>query len=105
MDFDKIIAQNSEKSAKKIAKMKETQEKLNAYNGVNTRNIQNKANVRSNMTQEQKDAAMKKATEYYNNGNAKPGSLMARASMVKQYNEKNNKDNKSSSKDSSGKEK
>ena len=49
---------------------------------------------------------MKKATEYYNNGNAKPGSLMARANMVKQYNEKNNKDNKSSSsKDSSGKEK
>ena len=33
---------------------------------------------------------MKNSTEYYNN-NAKPGSLAAKANMVKQYNEKNNK--------------
>ena len=38
-----------------------------------------------------KEAAMKKATEYYSKGNAKPGSIAAKANMVKQYNEKNNK--------------
>ena len=42
------------------------------------------------MTQEERDAAMKKATEYYNK-NAKPGSIAAKANMVKQYNERNNK--------------
>lgn len=89
MDFDELIKKNSVKSAKKIEKMREQREKLNEYASVNTRNIQNKANVRSNMTQEEKDAAMKKATDYYNQGNAKPGSLMARANMVKQYNERN----------------
>ena len=98
MDFDKIIQQNSKKSAKKLEKIKERQEKLNAYANMNTRNIQSKTNTNTNTStrpqtsQADKDAAMKKSTEYYNQGNAKPGSLMARANMVKQYNEKNNKD-------------
>lgn len=92
MDFDEIIKQNSAKSAKKLEKMKENQEKLNAYANMNTRNIQNKANAKPSMTDEERERAMKKATEYYNSGNAKPGSLMAKANMVKQYNEKNNKD-------------
>lgn len=34
---------------------------------------------------------VKKSTEYNNKNNAKPGSLAAKANMVKQYNEKNNK--------------
>lgn len=114
MDFDEIIKKNSAKSAKKMEKMKAQQEKLNAYANMNTRNIQtkqptqtkqpaqapvqtkpsiqNKANAKSSMTDEEREAAVKKSTDYYNNGNAKPGSLMARANMVKQYNEKNNKD-------------
>ena len=33
---------------------------------------------------------MKKSTEYYNKG-VKAGSLTAKANMVRQYNEKNNK--------------
>ena len=66
---------------------------------MNTRNIQTKANSNKNTskperTQAEKDEAVKKSTEYYNSGNAKPGSLMSRANMVKQYNEKNNKENK-----------
>lgn len=95
MDFDKIIQQNSKKSAKKLEKLKERQEKLNAYANMNTRNIQSKANTNTvtkpQTSQADKDAAIKKSTEYYNQNNAKPGSLMARANMVKQYNEKNNK--------------
>ena len=45
----------------------------------------------SAMTQEQKEEAMRKATEYYNKNAAKPGSLAAKANMVRDYNEKNNK--------------
>lgn len=94
MDFEEIIKKNSAKSAKKLEKMKENQDKLNAYANMNTRNIQKKANISSGMTEEEKEEAMKKATEYYNSGSAKPGSMMAKANMVKQYNEKNNKDKK-----------
>lgn len=95
MDFDKIIQQNSKKSAEKLEKLKERQEKLNAYANMNTRNIQSKANINTvtkpQTSQADKDVAIKKSTEYYNQSSAKPGSLMARANMVKQYNEKNNK--------------
>ncbi len=87
MDFAKLIEENSAKSAKKMAKMKQRQDIINAYNARNTRNIQV-----NNRTQADRDADVKNATAYYNSANAKPGSLMARANMVKQYNEKNNKD-------------
>ncbi len=91
MDFDELIQKNSAKSSKKIEKMRENREKINAYANMNTRNIQNKANVKPAMTEAEKEAAMKKSTEYYNSSHAKPGSLQAKANMVKQYNEKNSK--------------
>ena len=50
-----------------------------------------KANANtSHLSQEEKDEAVKKSTEYYNKNNVKPGSLASKANMVKQYNEKNN---------------
>jgi len=82
MDFNKIIEQNAEKSAAKIAKMKENQEKLNAYANMNTRNIQSiqqKANV---STSSSSDSTTK---------NAKPGSMLEKANMVSNYNNKNSK--------------
>lgn len=91
MDFNDIIAQNSEKSAKKLEKLKASQERMNAYASMNTKKVQNKANIMSGMSEQEKEEAMKKATEYYNNSEAKPGSMMAKANMVRQYNEKNNK--------------
>lgn len=95
MDFEKLIQQNSKKSAKKIEKLKERQEKYNAYAAMNTRNIQAKPNGTVNnkyqTAQTSKDNSVKKPTEYNNNNkSAKPGSLMSRANMVKEYNEKNN---------------
>lgn len=94
MDFDDIIKKNSVKSAKKMQKMKETQEKMNAYASMNTRNMQNKANIKSSMTETEKEEAMKRATDYSKTGNAKPGSMMAKANKVREYNEKNNNINK-----------
>lgn len=42
----------------------------------------------------ERDAEIKKSTEYYNSSSeAKPGSLAAKANMVKLYNERNNKNN------------
>ncbi len=94
MNMDDIIKKNSEKSAKKLEKMQETQDKLNAYANMNTKNIQRKANINTGLTEEEKKDAMNKATEYYNSKAAKPGSMMAKANMVKDFNERNNKSNK-----------
>ena len=93
MDFDEIIKKNSVKSAKKIQKMKETQEKMNAYASMNTRNIQNKASFSSGMSEQEKEAAYKDAVERQKSG-IKPGSMMEKANMVKAYNERNNNSNK-----------
>ena len=59
---------------------------------MNTKNVSmaSKASVSSNMTQEEKEEAFKKSSEYYSK-NAKPGSMMSKANMVREYNEKNNK--------------
>lgn len=93
MDFDEIIKKNSAKSAKKLERLKKNQELMSTYASMNTRNMQNKANVSSNMTDAEKEEAMKKSTNAYNSANAKPGSMMAKANMVRQYNERNNKGN------------
>ncbi len=96
MDLDEVIKKNVEKREKKLKKYGIDPEKMNQYANMNTRNVSSRANSVNNsstasLSQEEKDAAIKKATEYYNSGNAKPGSIAARANMVKQYNEKNNK--------------
>lgn len=93
ISLEELIEQNKEKSAKKLAKLEANQERMNAYANMKTRNIQNRANTTTNVSEAEKEEAIKKATEYYNSGNIKPGSMMAKANMVRQYNEKNNKDN------------
>ena len=96
MDVDAQIAKNVEKYNEKLKKRGIDPAKLNAAARTNTKNISSKIaykNIESNKpakTEEEKAAAIKESTEYYNK-NAKPGSLAAKANMVKQYNEKNNK--------------
>lgn len=96
MDVDAEIAKNIEKYNEKMKKKGIDPAKLNAAARTNTKNISSKTaykNTASNKpakTEEEKAAAIKESTEYYNK-NAKPGSLAAKANMVKQYNEKNNK--------------
>ena len=96
MDLDEVIKKNVEKRNEKLRKRGIDPEKMNSYATMNTRNISAAANsvknsAKSSMTQEEKEVAIKKATEYYSSGHAKPGSIAAKANMVKQYNEKNNK--------------
>lgn len=90
MDMDEVIKKNIEKRNKKLEKAGIDPQKLNNYASMSTRNVNNiKTNAgKSSMTQEERDEAMKKATEYYNK-NAKPGSIAAKANMVKKYNENN----------------
>lgn len=89
MDFDEIIKKNEKKSAKKMAKLKENQEKMAAYANMNTKNIQNKANPYSYHSGASNSQSSGSSSE--NTSGAKQGSMMAKANMVKNYNEKNNK--------------
>lgn len=89
MDFDEIIKKNEKKSAKKMAKLKENQERMAAYANMNTKNIQNKANPYSYHSGASNSQSSGSSTE--NTSGAKQGSMMAKANMVKNYNEKNNK--------------
>lgn len=88
MDFDAIVEKNKDKAARKMEKSKIQTEKMQQYAIMNTRNIN--AEKISRMSDADKEAAVKKATEYYSR-NAKPGSMAAKANMVREYNQRNNK--------------
>ncbi len=92
MDIDEVIQKNEEKAKKKIAKAKEQAKQMSTYASMNTRNVSmaSRASVNSNMTREEKEEAYKKSADQYGK-NAKPGSMMAKANMVREYNEKKNK--------------
>ena len=94
MDLDDIIKKNEVKAKKKMEKAGVKAEQMAAYASMNTKKV-NTANIsktagNSRMTAEEKAEAVRKSTEYYSK-NAKPGSMMSKANMVKQYNEKKNK--------------
>ena len=98
MDFDKIISDNSEKSKKKLEKMKAQQERMNAYAQMNTKNIQanqpkktmqNKASMGLSVSEKEKNEAMKDAQSSGSTTKSGSGSMFAKAGMVKKYNDKN----------------
>lgn len=85
MDIDAQIEQNVEKYKEKLKKQGIDPAKLQAAAKTSTKNIA--PAKRPERTDEEKAEDVRKSTEYYNK-NAKPGSLAAKANMVKQYNEK-----------------
>lgn len=86
VDFDEVIKKNSAKSTKKLEKMKEMQEKMNTYAAMSTKNIQSRAKVPSSVTADDADQLNDSGT----GRNAKPGSMMAKANLVREYNQRNN---------------
>ncbi len=85
LNLDEMIAKNVEKRRKKLEKM-----------GIDENQIRNAARMRtkssvqlSSMSQEERDAKVAKAYEYRKTAN--PNSLTAKANMVKDFNERNNK--------------
>lgn len=92
MDIDEVIKKNEEKAKKKMAKAKEQAKQMSTYASMNTKKVSmaSKASVSSDVTKEEKEEAFAKSTDYTAK-NAKPGSMMAKANMVRDYNEKKNK--------------
>lgn len=98
MDLNEIIEKNKDKSARKMEKVKANQAKLQQYANMSTKGIGGTVNTK-NYSQKAKEAADKAVDKEVESGNAssasaKPGSLMAKANMVKDYNERNNREKK-----------
>lgn len=79
-----LIEKNKEKAAKKRQKRGERADKINAMAQANTRSMSSSAKA-DIVNQSEKNDKIKRAEERRNN--AKPGSLSAKANMVKDYNE------------------
>lgn len=84
IDLNDVIEKNKEKASKKKEKRGLKIEQMNQAAQMNTRSIKN-----SNISEAERDEKLKEAAEKRNQ--AAPGSLAARANMVKDFNEKNNK--------------
>ena len=90
MDMEEYIKKNQEKAKKKMEKKGISPDKINQQARMNVKNIQTTPQ-KQGTTAEEKAAKVNKSTEYYQNTNYKPGSLAAKANMVKQFDEKNKK--------------
>nr|MCR4902801.1 YidC/Oxa1 family membrane protein insertase [Butyrivibrio sp.] len=88
MDIDALIKKNTEKYNKKLEETKNTPH-MNRYANMSTRNLS--GSVNSKISQSEKDAKIKKANDIYASGKANKNSLLARANMVKEFDNKNNK--------------
>ena len=64
---------------------------MKEYSNINTRNIQSKASVSTGNVDSSNNSQSSSTSGY---SNAKPGSMMAKANMVRDYNERNNNSNK-----------
>lgn len=92
---EEMIAENVAKANKKRAKkgLPPIGEKAN----MSTRSLNSAPKaapaIKEGMSEEEKAEALKKSTEYYQSKSAKPGSLAAKANMVRDYNERTSKKN------------
>ena len=95
MDIDDIIKKNEAKAAKKIEKKGVSASVLNKNANLSTRNVgtQNKSSMASKaqVNTSSKQEVNQADVIASSSKNAKPGSIAAKANLVKQYNEKNNK--------------
>ena len=91
MDIDEEIKKNIEKYNRKREKDGLPPEKLSNVARTSTRTVETKRTKKREITSEERQKQIKDSTEYYKKGEAKPGSLAAKARMVEQYNEKNKK--------------
>ena len=94
MDLDEVIAKNAGKSAKKMEKLEKNQAKLQQYANMNTKNMGGTVstkNYTAKTTVTKTANTDNKEVKKTSSTGAKPGSLMAKANLVKDYNERNNK--------------
>ena len=88
-DIDAQIAKNIEKYNEKKEKMKTTPS-MNRYANMNTRSISSDV-VKSSVSMAEREAELEKVRSQFSGKEIRQDSLLAKANMVKEFNEKNNK--------------
>ena len=91
MDIDEEIKKNIEAYNRKREKDGLPPERLNTVARTSTKNVETS---KREITAEERQKAIQDSTAYYNKCTANPISLAAKARMVEQYNEKNDKKSK-----------
>ncbi len=86
IDLDDIIKKNEEKAKKKREQMGIAENQIRNAAQMNTRRMSDRANT---TTFAEREALLEKANAA--KANAKPGSMAAKANMVKEYNERNSR--------------
>ena len=98
MDMEEMLMKNLEKANKKRAKKGLPPQSVSNIAKQTVKNLENVEQIKAEQQRkmEQSKNRMKESTDYYNNYNpaAKPGSIAAKANMVQQYNERNEKKKK-----------
>lgn len=90
IDINDLIQENIEKANKKRAKQGLPPQKITNQARVDVRNLEVDKEQKAKRAAEAAEKA-KASTEYYKSSDYKPGSLAAKANMVKQYDERNSK--------------
>lgn len=85
IDLDEIIEKNKDKAAKKAEKRGIRAQQISSMATMNTRSMSDKANIGNSASNSSNDNVSSTASK------PAPGSLAAKANMVKDYNERNNK--------------
>lgn len=86
LDLDEVIAKNLEKRKKKLEKMGISENQIRNAAKLSTKS---NAQLSTTMTKAERDSKIEKAYEYRKTAN--PNSLTAKANLVKDFNERNNK--------------
>jgi YidC/Oxa1 family membrane protein insertase len=87
LDLDQIIAKNQEKAKKKKERLGISEDQIRQAAMMKTKSIESKANT--SVSSVEKESELEKAESM--KSNAKAGSLAAKANMVKEFNERNNR--------------
>ena len=90
IDIDAEIAKNTAKYKEKMEKNKTTHQ-MNLYANLSTKSNDLSSTSGSKISEAEKEEKMQKAADIYGKGNIRKDSLLAKANMVKDFNEKNNK--------------
>ena len=90
IDIDAEIAKNTAKYKEKLEKNKTTKQ-MSLYANLSTRNNDLSSAKDSSISEAEKEAKLEKVKSVYNNKEIRKDSLLAKANMVKDFNEKNNK--------------
>ncbi len=88
IDIDAEIAKNTAKYKEKMEKEKTTRQ-MSLYANISTKN--NDLSSKSGVSEAEKEEQLSKAAAVYNGKQIRKDSLLAKANMVKEFNEKNNK--------------